>query len=61
MFSTKDIEFEVLREIKADYALKHINKLLKDFDIKEVYFADDSRINHDMLGVLLEEYGIKLL
>lgn len=56
----KDIEFEVLREIKAAYALKHINKLLKDFDIKEVYFADDSKINHDMFRVLLEEYGIKL-
>lgn len=56
----KDIEFEVLREIKAAYALKHINKLLKDFVIKEVYFADDSKINHDMFRVLLEEYGIKL-
>lgn len=56
----KDIEFEVLREIKTAYVLKHINKLLKDFDIKEVYFADDSKINHDMFGVLLEEYGIKL-
>lgn len=56
----KDVEGEVLREIKTSYTLHHINKLLKTYTIKEVYFADDSQFNHDVFEALLEGYGIKL-
>ena len=54
------IESEVLREIKTSYTLHHINKLLKTFNINEIYFADDSQFNHDMFEVLLGDYKIKL-
>lgn len=56
----KDVESEVLREIKISYTLHHINKLLKTFNINEIYFADDSQFNHDIFEVLLGEYKIKL-
>ena len=56
----KDVESEVLREIKTSYTLHHINKLLKTFNINEIYFADDSQFNHDMFEVLLGDYKIKL-
>ena len=56
----KDVEGEVLREIKTSYTLHHINKLLKTFNISEIFFADDSQFNHDMFEVLLADYGIKL-
>ena len=56
----KDVESEVLREIKTSYTLHHINKLLKTFNINEIYFADDSQFNHDMFEVLLADYKIKV-
>ena len=56
----KDVESEVLREIKISYTLHHINKLLKTFNINEIYFADDSQFNYDMFEALLGEYKIKL-
>lgn len=57
---SKDLEIEVLREIKTSYTLKHIQKLLKNYEIKEVYFADDSYFYSEMLKTLLLEYNIKL-
>ena len=56
----KDDEIEVLREIKNSYTLKHIEKLLKTYDINEVFFADDSKFNHELFELLLSQKGIKL-
>ena len=53
-------EIEVLREIKSAYTLKHIEKLLKTYEINEVFLIDDTKFNHDIFETLLMEYGIKL-
>lgn len=54
-------ENKMLNEAKIAFIVKYINHLLENYDIKEIYLADDSELNHYMLcDILLELTGIEL-
>lgn len=54
-------ESKVLNEAKISFIIKYINFLLENYNIEEIYLADDSVFNQEMLrGLLFSLVGIEL-
>ena len=54
-------ENKILNEAKITFIIKYINHLQQNYNIEEIYLADDSKFNQEMLRELLFELtGIEL-